>query len=382
MASNPLIQRAADVGFAERLLEVIDSGRRTATYKLALLMALLDLCARHSDTDGRAPRLLYTRDIAEQVALLYWPQVIPYRLPGAPSAVELRQITLPRAAIVAAVSAFRRAAQTAGATSWPLARQRLPGDYESMLDQVEVTVAAQPLPRLQAVGSTDTVFPFLYELGWGPRESFSVARLRRHGPRGPAVRLLSGAGDELVRLGPLVRPLVELHWARMVAEINGVAKAELDLHRHLFGSDRLIPPKALRDGIAELQQNRCFYCRGTLGAAAEADHFIPRVRCGIDAVENLVLADRRCNHDKRDLLPGPPHVTVWARRNQRHGVALLELAKASRWDTDPEATVAVARSIYSHLPASGTPLWLGFRNVGKADRAAVLAALNLNHGRT
>jgi hypothetical protein len=64
------------VGFAERLLAVIDSGRRTATYKLALLIALPDLCARLSDADGRAPRLLYTRDIAEQVAVLYWPQVV------------------------------------------------------------------------------------------------------------------------------------------------------------------------------------------------------------------------------------------------------------------------------------------------------------------
>jgi hypothetical protein len=85
--------RGADVGFPERLLEVIDSGRRTATYKLALLIALLDLCARHSDAGGRAPRLLYTRDIAEQVAVLYWPQVIPYLVPGAGSAAELRQIS-------------------------------------------------------------------------------------------------------------------------------------------------------------------------------------------------------------------------------------------------------------------------------------------------
>jgi hypothetical protein len=39
-----------------------------------------------------------------------------------------------------------------------------------------------------------------------------VARLRRHGPRGPVIDLLPGAGDELLRLGPLIRPLVELHW--------------------------------------------------------------------------------------------------------------------------------------------------------------------------
>jgi 5-methylcytosine-specific restriction endonuclease McrA len=367
--------RGVGVGFAERLLEVIGSGRRTATYKLALLIALLDLCARHSDADGRAPRLLYTRDIAEQVAVLYWPQVIPYLVPGAGTAVELRQITLPQAAILAAVSAFRGAAVAAGATSWHRARQRLPGAYQVMLDRVEVTVAEQPLPRLQAVGSSDTVFPFLYELSWGPRESFSPARLRRHGPRGAAVRLLPGAGDELLRLGPLVRPLVELQWTRMVAEINKVATVELDLHRHLFGSDRIIPPKALRDGIAALQDGACFYCSAALGTTPEADHFIPRIRCGIDAIENLVLADRRCNNDKRDLLPAPRHVTTWARRNLRHATALTSLATASRWDTDPAATVAVARSIYSHLPPAGTPLWLGLKEVRNADPAAALAAL-------
>jgi hypothetical protein len=233
--------RGTSAGFAERLLEVIDSGRRTATYKLALLIALLDLCARHSDAGGRAPELLYTRDIAEQVAVLYWPQVIPYLVPGAGAAVELRQITLPRAAIIAAVSTFRGAAVAAGAASWHLARQRLPGAYQAMLDRVEVTVAEQPLPRLQAVGSSDNVFPFLYKLSWEPRESFSPARLRRHGPRGPAIQMLPGAGDELIRLGPLIRPLVELHWTRMVAEINKVATAELDLHRHLFGADRVVP---------------------------------------------------------------------------------------------------------------------------------------------
>jgi hypothetical protein len=159
VTADRLAQRGVDVGFAEPLLEVIDSARRTATYKLALLMALLDLCARHSDAEGRAPALLHTRDIAEQVAFLYWPQVIPYQLPGTGSAVELRQITLPRAAIVQAISAFRHAAAAAGTTSWHLARQRLPGAYESMLDKVEVTVAAQPLPRLQAVGSAEAVFP-------------------------------------------------------------------------------------------------------------------------------------------------------------------------------------------------------------------------------
>jgi 5-methylcytosine-specific restriction endonuclease McrA len=161
----------------------------------------------------------------------------------------------------------------------------------------------------------------------------------------------------------------------MVAEINKVATAELSLHRHLFGSDRVLPPTALRDGIASLQNGKCFYCGETFGVTPETDHFIPRIRCGIDAIENLVLADRRCNNDKRDLLPGPQHVIAWARRNHRHGSALTRLATANRWDTEPAATVAVARSIYGHLPPGGTPLWLAFKDVQNADPATAVAAL-------
>lgn len=71
-------------------------------------------------------------------------------------------------------------------------------------------------------------------------------------------------------------------------------------------------------------------------------------------------------------------MTTWARRNQHHGTAFTSLATANRWDTDPAATVAVARSIYSHLPPGSTPLWLGFKDVGNADPAAALGALAKN----
>ncbi|HEY3733835.1 MAG TPA: HNH endonuclease [Streptosporangiaceae bacterium] len=348
-------------GFAERLLEVIDSGRRTATYKLALLMSLLDLCARRGGLDGRPPSVLYTREIAERVAAIYWPQMMPYRRGS--GVIELRQITLPRSAITGAVLEFRRAAEATGVTSLSLARQRLAGEYARMLDRVEVAVAEQPLPRLQTVGSSEQVLPFLYDIGWGPRESFSPRRLRRAGPAGLPVRLRPGAGEQLVRLAPLIRPLVELHWTQMVATINRVATEEQELHRHLFGRDRLAPPKALREGLAGLQAGRCFYCRQPFRRTPEADHFIPRVRCGIDAVENLVLADSSCNNDKRDLLPAPPLVDAWSGRNREHEDALAQLASACGWDSDPEGTLAVARSIYRHLPAGLAPFWRGTGNV-------------------
>jgi hypothetical protein len=130
-----------------------------------------------------------------------------------------------------------------------------------------------------------------------------------------------------VRLAPLIRPLAELHWTRMVATINGVATEELDLHRHLFGR------------------------------APEADHYIPRVRCGIDAVENLVLADRSCNNNKRDLLPAPALVDAWTGRNREHQATLANLAGVCGWNSDPDGTLAVARTIYRHLPAGLAPFW-------------------------
>ena len=49
-----------------------------------------------------------------------------------------------------------------------------------------------------------------------------------------------------MRLAPLIRPLVELHWTQMVATLNHVATEEQDLHRHLFGRDRLALSRTLR----------------------------------------------------------------------------------------------------------------------------------------
>lgn len=114
--------------------------------------------------------------------------------------------------------------------------------------------------------------------------------------------------------------------------------------------------------------------RPTLGSTPEADHFIPRIRCGIDAIENPGLADRQCNNDKRDLLPGPAHVAGWARRppapRQGHSPAWPRPAGGT---PTPAATVTVARSIYRHLPSGGTPLWLGFKDTWNADPATALA---------
>ena len=50
----------APLALAERILELLDQDRFTATYKYAVLLALLDLCLENAARDGAAPDLLTT----------------------------------------------------------------------------------------------------------------------------------------------------------------------------------------------------------------------------------------------------------------------------------------------------------------------------------
>ena len=68
----------AALRFAERLLELLDATRYTATYKLATLLALIDVTAGRTRPDGAAPATLPAKEVARRVIELYWPQTVPY----------------------------------------------------------------------------------------------------------------------------------------------------------------------------------------------------------------------------------------------------------------------------------------------------------------
>src|SRR5215475_4084016 len=45
------------IRFAEKVLELLDEGRYTATYKYAVLLALIDLCLEGTQTSGAPPEM-------------------------------------------------------------------------------------------------------------------------------------------------------------------------------------------------------------------------------------------------------------------------------------------------------------------------------------
>ncbi len=181
-----------------------------------------------------------------------------------------------------------------------------------------------------------------------------------------------------MQLNGLLRPLIHRQWAAMVASLNRLEEARLE--RFLFGAER-VPTDAVRPGLREIQDDRCFYCEGRLsdaaGRRAEVDHFVPWARYPNNAIENLVVSHERCNGYKRDFLAAAQHVAAWrARVEPGSDVAgeLVQLAEDTAWERAPERSLSVARAIYLRLP-DGYRLWLRAREFAELDRRALETAL-------
>jgi hypothetical protein len=356
--------------WAQLVLTILDEGRRTATYKLAVLLALIDCCALTADADGRAPTSIPVRDLAVRVLELYWPQVRPYaRRDGVPL---LKQSSQPKAVTVDAVRALREKAVAVGARSPAAAERALPTPYADTVSLIELNLVQMPLGKLQrpsgyaTKGAAD--YPrFLYDDA--PFHEGVTARDLRE--QTPEVVLRPNVGDWLVSLGGLLRPLVELHWTRAVARFSNEQLPEEHLRQFLFGSDR-IDLGAVGPGLREAQAGRCFYCRRPLPAReAEIDHFVPWSRLPNDALGNLVLADRRCNNDKRDHYADLDLLARWASRPVE---VLTQVADDASWPLQLDRSKRVARGLYAHLPG-GSALWQEPGVYTVLDRAHLLDVL-------
>lgn len=360
------------LAFAQLLLNLLDEGRRTATYKLAVLLALIDCCAFGTDAAGTAPNVVTTRELARRVLELYWPQVRPYPLAMGGAAV-LRQSSQQRALTVEAVRQLR--SHTVGATTPAAAERAHPDEFAATLDTVELNLVRMPLGKLQRpLGFSEAAgrdYPrFLYDDS-AFHENVSARQLRA---TPLPVRLCPGVGDWLVSLAGLLRPLLELHWTREVAKFNGAELPEDRLRDFLFGSERESLTR-VRPGLLEAQAGCCFYCGAALRTGQiDVDHFVPWSRVPNDGLQNLVLADRRCNNSKRDHWADLRLLQIWATRPA--GV-LAQVADDVGWPLRQLESRRIARGLYARLPP-GTHLWQQpgvFAVLDRSRLADALAAL-------
>ncbi len=167
------------IALAERILVLVDEGARTATYKLAVLSALMDLCLEKTGALGEPPDTVTTRELAEKVIALYWPQAVPALDLGRDSV--LRQNTHGQAEIVGAIAEFRDRLTVEPRAALARARASAPTEWRRLVDRVEWKLIEMPLPKLQRVGGVRD--ELLYEIGWddegrAPRRAEVVAYQR------------------------------------------------------------------------------------------------------------------------------------------------------------------------------------------------------------
>ncbi len=335
------------IAFAEKLLTVLDQGRLTATYKLAVLLGLMDLCLEHSSRSGAAPASVSTRDLAEKVVELYWPHTRAF---GDEQPRVLRQTAGGQAEIVTAIERFRARYAPDPSATLARARAHAPEAFERLVRTVDWKLVEMPLPRLQTVGNVHE--PFLYRIGWNDRVRRSELSSEEFDP---TIRFVGAAGDHLVRLAGLLRPFVQREWIRLVGQWNGDLVRDSGLEEFLFG----VPRAALavvRDDLRMVDEGRCFYCERRLGDRWHVDHFVAWARHPDNGLENLVSADEDCNARKSDHLAAVEHVERWLARGEKRRDDLASIAMLRQWDRHPERSVGVARSIYLRLPADAR-LW-------------------------
>jgi len=362
----------ADPGFVEKLLTLLDQSQFTATYKFAVLLGLLDLCMEHATERGFAPGSVTTRQLADKVVALYWPQTAPWST-GAASATLLSQSAgSPRGArILSQIVGFRTSHAPEPSATLLRAIAAAPVAYEALVREVEWTLVTMPLPRLQLLPGHEED-RFLYEIAWSLGAPVSPSAFRA-GRFDNVIRFVGGASEQLIALATVIRPLVQRRWAAKVARLNHTVVVDARLEDFLFGAPR-IPLAAVRDPLVELHNGRCFYCDDKLAARVDVDHFIAWSRHPENAIENLVPAHPTCNSSKSDHLAGAVHLRHWAERLRAHGADLGSIAQRATWDHDPGRVLAVARVLYLRLPDT-VRLWHSRDAFEVARRPALRDAL-------
>lgn len=336
---------ARQLEFLSSVQRLLDEGQFTATYKFALLAALVDIAVeRGRDDDERLPVPLLA--IGEKFVEFFWNHTRPYR--------GVEPLYQNKGRNIALLSLLTHA-QAGGATT--LAAVRKSAGWPRLLEQAARQVKSMPLFKLQT-------------LRGGVKHCFLYDESLQEG----AICLLPGVGFCLRRFASFVRSLARSGWLREVRgnARNAYAIGETDsLEEFLFGTER-VALGAAREILLPMQAGRCFYCGARIGTAAHVDHFVPFALYPGSLAHNLVVAHAECNTDKSDLLADLPYLDRWRERNLRFGDELGAVMAERGVTGSLQAAEGVARWAYGRARAAGALLWVGRREVRPFPRVAAL----------
>ncbi|ATQ32117.1 HNH endonuclease domain-containing protein [Rhodococcus ruber] len=323
---------------AGRVVQLLETGRRESTYKLATVMALVDICVENTPApDGSLA--VPIDEITHRIVAYYWQQVRPFQQHG-PLAQVKRGRSMPDRIAEARNDLIREGLRTAEA-----ARAASHPSYQALVRSLRKTVAQYPLTHLQTVLDTRIRDDFLFDAS-AFRKKMTVADVNRVA----MIVLRPGVPEGLRRTSTLLRAFVRSLWAQDVIALNRAELDAEDLDGFLFGADR-VALRALVDPLRDLQGDRCFYCATRMRDDVQIDHVVPWSLVPIDGVANLVAADTRCNLDKSASVPVRMHI-----RRALDRAHLDDVAAATKMPVLFRRTASAAEGMYGSLPV-GSLLW-------------------------
>lgn len=326
------------VDLAARVVQLVETGRRESTYKLATLMALIDICVEHSPApDGTLT--VPIDEISHRFVGYYWPQVRVFHQHG-----RLAQSRQGRS-IPDKIADAKQVLLQDGLRTAEAAREVGHPAYRSLVRELRTTIAQQPLTHLQTVPRSRIRDDFLFDASEFHKKMM-VTEIDRIG----VIVLWPGVPEGLRRTSTLLRTFLRSRWAQDVIGFNRAELDAEDLDGFLFGSDRTAL-RALAEPLRELQNNRCFYCDGRIVTEVHIDHVLPWSLLPVDGVANLVATDPRCNLAKSASMPVLEHMSRALSR-----ASLPDIASATRIPLLYKRTESAARGAYAALP-TGSVLW-------------------------
>ncbi len=292
--------------FLQKLQHLLVEGEFVATYKFALLLALVRWALENPDHDEREP--VDVRDLALHVIELYWPHTRPFAAPagvaaeasppfaprfdGPASGVLVQERGRQSLKILKEIEELQRRTRRAF-------RDAQDTERAALINTVRRSISDMPLWKLQSVRDREEPLHFLYHRG-------------RHDSE---IVFEPGTVACLVAFAPLIEDVVRSAWLRFVLRCNPkLLGAGSQVETFLFPDDRN-SLEAWRGPIEAVQGSRCFYCDETMHGRGEVDHFLPWARYRRDLGHNFVLAHKQCNKAKLDHLAAFTHLRHWCERN-------------------------------------------------------------------
>ena len=347
------------LALAQKCFALIDSAKKSGTYKYATILALLNVIERSVDNHGQPTQKVMVSAVGREVMRLYWNQAVPFK-------GKTPLIQAPQSDIVNKIVQYRIAQnlQLPRATL-DQARHKDPNGFKNLERDIIKTVADMPIQRLQKFGEGNKSREelFLYHRSWKenlPKKQIDTAHLI----------LKPGVGDGLLLLSPLLRTQIENQWTGYVSDLNKLDASALN--DYLFGFMRSAVATFAKY-LMPLQGGKCFYCgTGINKGSVHVDHVIPWSISHDDGLDNLVATCKECNSNKSSLLLGLLHLKNWSRRlvvGSPENLAISKLAAKHKLHRDLNLTHNHARSAYRLAPP-GTSVWDSHNKIAKIDKSA------------